>query len=180
MSATFQAIDQQSVLSPYTPTHGVETSAAHAAVPERLEREAVTVSADRNEEIFAEGASAQYCYLIVGGCVRTFKLVENGRHDVVEFLLPGDLFGWEALGEYDFSAEAVTPVILWRFSRGSIENFAEVDPDFAHRLLDLAAGKSRVARERMVLLGRKTATERIAAFLLEMAGRVGTNDRAQD
>jgi CRP/FNR family transcriptional regulator, nitrogen fixation regulation protein len=150
-------------------------SMSRAAQPDALEplgRQAVTISADRNEEIFEEGAPAKYCYFVVSGCVRTVKLMEDGRRQVGEFLLPGDLLGWASLDEYDFSAEAVTPVTLRRYSRAVLEDFADHDRNFARRLRELTAGQLRAARERMVLLGRKTASERIATFLLEMAERV--------
>jgi CRP-like cAMP-binding protein len=98
--------------------------------------------------------------------------MEDGRRQVGEFLLPGDLFGWETLDDHDFGAEAVTPVTLRRYPCCSLEALADRDPDFARRLRKLTAGQLRAGRERMVLLGRKTASERIASFLLEMSERM--------
>jgi CRP-like cAMP-binding protein len=144
-----------------------------------LDRHAVTIRADRNEEIFAEGAPTQHCYFVVSGCLRTVKLMEDGRRQIGEFLLPGDLFGWDALDEHDFSTEAVTPVTLRRYDRALLETFADRDRDFARRLRELTSGQLRVARERMVTLGRKTATERIASFLLEMAERGSSSGKGQ-
>ena len=134
----------------------------------------IIVRAEREQEIFAEGDPADYCYRVLSGCVRTVSLMEDGRRQVSEFLLQGDLLGWEAAEEYDVTAEAVTPVILRRCRRRSIEALADTNPEVARRLRTLSAGKLRAARERMVLLGRKTAAERIASFLLEMAQRTQT------
>jgi CRP-like cAMP-binding protein len=157
---------------------GAKSRPASSQVPEPLDPQALTVRADRDEEIVAQGDPAGYCYLVVSGCVRTVKLMEDGRRQIGEFLFPGDLFGWEALDEHDFAAEAVTSVTLRRYPRRNLEARADRDRDFARRLRDIAAGQLRAGRERMVLLGRKTASERIASFLLEMAGRMNSNGRA--
>ncbi len=145
---------------------------AQANVLEPLKAVAVTVRTDRDEEIVAQGDPARHCYLLVSGCARTVKLMEDGRRQVGEFLLPGDLFGWEALDEHDFGVEAVTPVTLLRFPRSALETLVDRDRHFARQLRALSAGQIRAGRERLVLLGRKTACERIASFLLEMAQRI--------
>ena len=145
---------------------------APANVLEPLRAVAVTMRMDRDEEIVAQGDPAGYCYLLVGGCARTVKLMEDGRRQVGEFLLAGDLFGWEALEEHDFGVEAVTDVTLLRYPRSAIEALADRERDFARKLRMLTAGQIRAGRERVVLLGRKTAGERIASFLIEMAGRI--------
>ncbi len=133
---------------------------------------ATTVSMDKEQTIYAEGSPAEFCFRIVCGCVRMVKLMEDGRRQVVEFLLPGDLLGLDTLGTYDLSAEAVSPVVLHRYRRGAVERLADSDPAIARRLRVLSAAGLRAAWERMMLLGRKTAVERIASFLLEMTGRV--------
>ena len=176
MLATVQTIDQRS--RPAIWRAGVTSRPAKPHVLEPLEPQAITVRADRDEEIVAQGGAAAYCYLVVSGCVRTVTLMEDGRRQIGEFLFPGDLFGWEALDEHDFAAEAVTPVTLRRYSRRSLDALADRDLDFARRLRELTAGQLRAGRERMVLLGRKTASERIASFLLEMAGRMNPDGYA--
>lgn len=146
------------------------TAKDHVLAP--LEPRATTLRAERDEEIFAQDEQASYCYLVVSGCVRTVQLMEDGRRQVGEFLFTGDLFGWDALDTHDFSAEAVTPVTLRRFARRDVDALADQDRDVARRLRDLSAKRLRSGREHMVLLGRKTASERIASFLLKMAERV--------
>jgi CRP-like cAMP-binding protein len=178
MLATFQAIDQWPTLSPCHAAGGLPATPAESHVLEPLEPRAVTVRANRDEEIVAQGEAAGYCYLVVSGCVRTVRLMEDGRRQVGEFLFPSDLFGWEALGEHDFGAEAVTPVTLRRYPRRSIDALADRERTFARRLLDLTAGQLRAGRHRMVLLGRKTASERVASFLLEMTERADSDGRA--
>lgn len=137
-----------------------------------LEDLAVTVSLCKDDEVYAQGGSARYIYRILGGCVRTVKLMEDGRRQVNEFLLPGDWFGFEALAEHDFAAEAVGPVLLRRYPRRPLDTLAARDPGIARWLLELTSQQLRSARDRMVTLGRKTASERIAGFLLEMTRRM--------
>lgn len=146
----------------------------HALVP--LASVMFTVRAERDAEIVGQGDPARYCYLVVSGCVRTVKLMEDGRRQVGEFLLPGDWFGWDALEEHDFAAEAVTSATLHRYPRRSLDALADCDGGFARQLRTLTAAQLRAARDRVLLLGRKTASERIASFLLEMADRT-TADR---
>ncbi len=131
-----------------------------------------TITVRKDVEIYSQGDAARYCYQIVGGCVRTVKLMEDGRRQVGEFLLPGDWFGCEALEEHDFAAEAVTPVVLQRFPRRALEMLAERDARLGRLLFAIVARELRRARDQVVALGRKTACERIAEFLLQMTQRM--------
>lgn len=133
---------------------------------------AATLDHDRDEEIIAQGARAENCFQVVRGCVRTVRLLEDGRRQVGEFLFAGDLFGWDTVGEHEFAAEAVTPVTMRRLRLSVVEAWADEDRAFAQRLRRYTADQVRLARSRLVLLGRKTASERIASFLLEMCARL--------
>jgi CRP/FNR family transcriptional regulator, nitrogen fixation regulation protein len=148
-------------------------------VLEALEPRGFTIRAERDEEIVAQDEKATHCYLIVTGCVRTVQLMEDGRRQVGEFLFAGDLFGWEAMETHDFSAEAVTPVTLRRHARRDVEALADQNREVARRLRDISARRARAGREHMVLLGRKTASERIATFLLNMAERIALDGRSR-
>ena len=104
--------------------------------------------------------------------MRTVKLMEDGRRQIGEFLMAGDLLGFDALDTYDFAAEAVSDVVLRRYPRRMVDALAESNVALARRLRDMTAISLRMAHSRLVLLGRKTASERIASFLLEMAERL--------
>jgi CRP/FNR family nitrogen fixation transcriptional regulator len=146
----------------------------HAAVPDTLdllEQFGSTVVVQREHEIHGQGAAAEYCWRILSGCVRMVKLMEDGRRQVADFLFAGDLLGLDDLGTYDFAAEAVTDVKLRRYPRRMVEALADSHAGLARRLRVLALGNLRNAHERMVTLGRKTAVEKIAAFVLEMDRR---------
>ena len=175
MFATIPPIEQR---SPVPLMSGTASGRGGLPALALLEPEAITVRADRDEEIVGQGEPAGYCYLVLSGCVRTVRLMEDGRRQIGEFLFPGDLFGWEALEEHDFGAEAVTAATLRRYSRQSLDALAERDRMLARRLRALTAGQLRAGRERMLLLGRKTAAERIASFLLEMASRMAARNGA--
>jgi CRP/FNR family nitrogen fixation transcriptional regulator len=151
---------------------------AKAQILAALESRATTIQAERDDEIVAQEDSANWCYLVVSGCVRTVRLMEDGRRQVGEFLFAGDLFGWEALDKHDFGAEAVTPVTLRRYARRDLEQLADQDRDVARKLRELSSSRLRSGREHMLLLGRKTASERIASFLLEMAAHSPADARS--
>ena len=184
MLATTQAIDTRSGIAMSYPAGGLmPRPAADQACASRsflapLDQRATTLRGDRDDEIVAQEDAATYCYLVVSGCVRTVRLMEDGRRHVGEFLFTGELFGWEALDRHDFGAEAVTPVTLRRYARRDLERLADQDRDVARRLREVSASRVRSGREHMVLLGRKTASERIASFLLEMAERTAVDGRA--
>lgn len=148
---------------------------AHPAAPDALnllEQFGSAVSVQRDREIYAQGDHANSCYRIVRGCVRVVKLMEDGRRHIGEFLMAGDLLGFDALDTFDFAAEAVTDVVLRRYRRRAVDSLAESNLALARRLRQAGAVSLRGAQARLVLLGRKTASERIASFLVEMVERL--------
>ncbi|HVC61540.1 MAG TPA: helix-turn-helix domain-containing protein [Acetobacteraceae bacterium] len=171
MQATTQTMQQ---------TRGVPASAIRTpATPDALdllEQFGSTVTVRREHEIHGQGDAAEYCWRILTGCVRTVKLMEDGRRQVAEFLFPGALLGLDDWGTHDFAAEAVTDVTLRRYPRRMVEALADSHAALARRLRALALANLRNAHERMVTLGRKSAVEKIAAFVLEM-GRCATAPR---
>ncbi len=85
---------------------------------------ALTLRAQRDAEIVAQGDRADHCYLVISGCLGTVTLMEDGRRQVGSFLMAGDLFSWELVGDYDAAAEAVTPIVLRRIPISSLEVLA--------------------------------------------------------
>ena len=98
--------------------------------------------------------------------------MEDGRRQISEFLMAGDLLGFDALDTFDFAAEAVSEVVLRRYPRRAVDQLVESNLMLARRLRQAGAISLRGAHARLVLLGRKTASERIASFLAEMAERL--------
>jgi CRP/FNR family transcriptional regulator, nitrogen fixation regulation protein len=137
-----------------------------------LEQYGTTVSIQHDRSIHDQGDKADCCYRILSGCVRTVRLMEDGHRQVGEFLMAGDLLSFDAFETYDDAAEAVTDVVLRRYPRRMVDALAENNVVLTRRLRDMTAISLRLAHARLVLLGRKTASERIATFLLEMAERL--------
>ncbi len=137
-----------------------------------LEQFGTTVSVRGDRQVHGQGDKADYCYRILSGCVRTVKLMEDGRRQIGEFLMAGDLFGFDALETYDFATEAVSDVLLRRYPRRMVDALAENNVALTRRLREMTAVSLRTAHARLIMLGRKTASERIAGFLLEMAERL--------
>lgn len=136
----------------------------------------VVQSFRRDQEIYAEGEPALYCYRVITGAVRLVKLLEDGRRQVIEFLLPGDHIGFDLLAQHEYSAEAVSDTTLRCYPRRRVEALAEQSQDVARWLRTQTAEDLRRAQTRIVSLGRKSATERIAGFLMEMVDRTQASD----
>lgn len=137
-----------------------------------LEQFGVTISVPRDREIHGQGDQAAWCYRVISGCVRVVNLMEDGRRQISEFLMPGDTLGFDAFEIYDFAAEAVSDVVLRRYPRRMVDALVGRNIALAGRLRDVISTSLRMAHAQLVLLGRKTASERIATFLLEMVERL--------
>ncbi|MGO4525393.1 helix-turn-helix domain-containing protein [Microvirga sp. 2MCAF35] len=125
----------------------------------------------KDEEIFAEGDRAAFVYKVLSGVVRTSKLMSDGRRQIDAFHLAGDIFGIEAGDEHRFCAESIGDCVVVAYRRTHLASLAGNDAQLAH---DMTMGMMRSlvrAQNHMLLLGRKSALEKIATFLLDMAGR---------
>jgi CRP/FNR family transcriptional regulator len=108
--------------------------------------------------------------------VRLYKLLPDGRRLITGFLSAGNLLGLAPDGVCVYTAEAITEVTLCRYKRVAFERLIDEVPGFAKRLLAVTSHELRAAQDRMLLLGRKSATEKVASFLLLMADRQGAED----
>ena len=136
-----------------------------------LERIGTRLSFSRNDEIYAEREDADYWYKVVSGTVRVCKLLADGRRYVAEFCFAGECFGLDSASERRYAAEAVDDVIVMRFRRSATEQLIDQNPTVARSLRDTMLRDLANAHGRMLMLGRMTAPERVAAFLLEMFER---------
>src|SRR5581483_7784624 len=126
----------------------------------------------RGTEIFGEAEAAEYVYQVADGAVRSYKLLSDGRRQIGAFHLAGDIFGLENGGVHRFTAEAIVDTTVRLVKRVSLAQVAESDTTVARDLLNMTATNLRHAEDHMLLLGRKTSLERVAAFLLEMDTRL--------
>jgi CRP/FNR family nitrogen fixation transcriptional regulator len=125
----------------------------------------------RNKEVFGEGEAADYVYRVVSGAVRTVRFTGDGRRQIMAFHLPGDIFGYELGGQHELSAEAVSDCEIAMIRRSAIDAAAAQDPAAAQSLMRLMSRHMHNAQEHALVLGRKGASERVAAFLLQLADR---------
>jgi CRP/FNR family transcriptional regulator, nitrogen fixation regulation protein len=125
----------------------------------------------RNEEIFAEGDAADCWFKVISGTVRLCKLLADGRRHIAEFFFSGDCFGLETTPARLFSAEAVGDVIVMRIPRLATERLLDENPSLARSLRDMTLRDLANAQIHMMMLGRMSAPERVATFLLDIFER---------
>jgi CRP/FNR family nitrogen fixation transcriptional regulator len=126
----------------------------------------------RGSEIFGEAEPADYSYEVLGGAVRSYRLLSDGRRQINAFHLPGDIFGVENGDAHRFTAEAIIETTARLTRRQSILNeIAHGKAAATANVLNLITRNLQHAESHMLLLGRKTSLEKVAAFLMEMDGR---------
>jgi CRP/FNR family transcriptional regulator, nitrogen fixation regulation protein len=141
-----------------------------SALAQAMQMMGAVMSFSRNSEIFGENEPAEYVYRVISGSVRTYKILNDGRRQIGGFYLPGDIFGLEFADEHVFSAEAVTDARIVLLKRSAITKLADRDAAIGRELFALTSRELRRAQDRVLLLV-KSAQERLASFLLEMAER---------
>ncbi len=132
----------------------------------------VTMKYGRNEEIFGEGEAATCAYRVLEGIVRTYRILADGRRQIAEFFLPGDVFGLQAGTEHSMSAEAVSDCEVVAIRRSQLGERAMTEAATAQKLWALTLHHLRRSEAHMLVLGRKSACERVAWFLMDMSERI--------
>jgi CRP/FNR family transcriptional regulator len=127
--------------------------------------------------LFDQDAAADSVFNVTEGMVRLYRSLPDGRRQIVGFALPGDFLGLALMERYGMAAEAVTPVTVCRFLRTAFVAYVDEKPHLLRRLHEFAGHELGLAHDQMLLLGRRTAEEKVAAFLLNLQnryGRIGT------
>jgi len=132
----------------------------------------------RNAEIYGESEPSEYLYKVVSGTVRTYKVLADGRRQIGAFYMPGDVFGLESGEEHTSSAEAIGEAHILVVKRSALEAAAARDSTVAQQLWAVTVGELRRAQDRLLTL-IKTAEERVAGFLLEMARRMPAGNQIE-
>jgi CRP/FNR family transcriptional regulator, nitrogen fixation regulation protein len=159
---------------------GRGTQPAPSSVPsiaplfDSIELAGVTMAFDGNAEIFGEGEPADYVYKVLSGSVRTYRILSDGRRQITAFHLPGDVFGLESAEDHSCSAEAINQATVLVVKRSTMLATADREPNVARQLWRLTARALRQSQDHSMLL-IKSAQERVASFLLEMAGRLSAS-----
>jgi len=129
---------------------------------------------DRNEEIFAEEDEADFVYQVVAGAVREIRILGDGRRQVSAFHLPGEVFGLECGETHLGFAEAVVDSRVALVRRSELDLAVEADGAAARKLWNYTARDMLRLQDHLLLLGRKSAVERVVTFLLRLSSRSGT------
>jgi CRP/FNR family transcriptional regulator, nitrogen fixation regulation protein len=127
---------------------------------------------ERGDELYSLGDPADVWYYLLSGMVRKFLLRADGRRQVVDFLLPGDLFGFGVRGQHQFSTEAVlNGTVVARYRRRDVETLADTNPQIGRLIRETLFEQLSRLQARMLILGRMTAREKVGSFLVEMEAR---------
>ena len=121
--------------------------------------------------IINEQDPASFLFNVTAGSVKLYKLLPDGRRQMTGFLFPGDFLGIAMNDCYAYSAEALEDTKLCRFSRAKLEELLKTLPHLENRLLNMVSNELVLAQDQMLLLGRKTAKEKVCSFLLSLSKR---------
>lgn len=122
--------------------------------------------------LFFEGDEVEWLYQIKSGVVRLSRLLENGRRQVISFGYPGDIIGFPADGLHHTDCESLTDVQLRPIRSAHLDN-EDDDPALHRLLLQSALGEICAMQDHFMMLGRKSAIERVASFLYVFSERAG-------
>ncbi|MEP5155487.1 Crp/Fnr family transcriptional regulator [Planktotalea sp.] len=151
----------------------VECPIRHRAVCARCDDDELTLlesmksykTYEAGQPILWRGDELVFVASLVEGVASLSKTLEDGRTQMVGLLLPSDFIGRPGRTQIEFDVTATTDVTLCCFARKPFEKLVDETPHVAHRLMELALDELDAARDWMLLLGRKTAREKIATFI---------------
>lgn len=132
-----------------------------------------TMRLTAGQPVFHEGDQATRVFTVTRGTLKLYKLLPDGRRQITGFMFPGDFMGICVDDEHAFTVEALDDAILCWFPRNRFEAFAGEHPQLERELYRLATHELAAAQQQMVLLGRKTAAERLASFFITLLDRTG-------
>jgi CRP/FNR family transcriptional regulator len=124
------------------------------------------------ETLFSEDGEAAAVFSLTEGVARLYKLLPDGRRQIIGFALPGDFLGMALADRYSFSADAVTPIVACRFPKESFARFVETRPSMLRRMTEFETRELNLARNQMLLLGCRSAEQKVALFLIGWRDRL--------
>ena len=141
-----------------------------SALAETVERLGLRTAYARDARIYAQDDPVSKIYRVVRGVVRTIRIAPDGRRQVGGFYESGDIFGLEPGPDHQFSAEALTDCTVQAVRRDAVRAFAG-DAELDRAILEATRRELQRAQAHVMLLGRRNAREKVAAFLMSLAGR---------
>lgn len=142
------------------------------------------LSVDRGAMVLVEGNPSPHLYTVLSGWGFRFKLLADGRRQILNYVMPGDLIGLQGsvMGEMQHSVEALSTLVLCVFERGKLMDLYRKHPGLAYDITWIAAREERMLDENLLSIGRRSAIERAAyllAFIHERARSVGLGTRSR-
>jgi CRP-like cAMP-binding protein len=128
---------------------------------------------DPGQHLFHQGDDDRNIYKIESGLVRLYRILSDGRRQIISLRFAGDVLGFEAAAERQCSAEAITPVKVRSLDENSTYRRLRDEPALAPQLLSLLSQELESARGQIAVLNRRSAIEKLAAFILELHRRQG-------
>lgn len=122
--------------------------------------------------LYHEGDQVEWLYQVTSGVVRLTRLLADGRRQVIAFGYPGDIVGFPSDGMHHTDCEALTETRLHPYRKACLES-AESDPELHTALLQAALREISAMQDHFMMLGRKSAAEKVASFLSVLSERVG-------
>jgi len=144
-----------------------------AATLDVIERLGVRDDYAKDEEIYGQEETVERVYRVASGAVRTTRLLGDGRRQIGEFYFPGDVFGLEPGPDHRFSAEALCDAVVVSVKRSVLRSNDAAAAELERMIWAATARELDRTQEHVLLLGRKTACERVASFLLDVVSRTG-------
>ncbi len=121
--------------------------------------------------VFEEGAQAEAVWKLMSGTVLLSKLLHDGRRQIIGIAMPGDFLGLCMQSANSFTASALTPVTLCRCDQARFAALLDSAPQLMRQVFATCSNELSLAQEHMLLLGRRSADEKVAAFLLSLRAR---------
>ena len=140
------------------------------------------LAVDKGATVLVEGSHSAHLYTVLSGWAFRYKLLLDGRRQILNYLMPGDLIGLQGsvMGEMQHSVEALSPMLLCVFERESLHELYRNHPGLAYDITWIASREERMLDENLLSLGRRSAIERAAyliAFIGSRAKVVGLNGK---
>lgn len=129
------------------------------------------VKLGHGETLFHDGDDADFVYEVVDGLMTSYSILADGRRQILGFLFPGDILGLSNDGFYHNSCCAVGPASVRAIPRSMLMRVSRDRPEIGAKLLECATKQLIGMQNHFVLLGRKSAQEKVASFLLVLARR---------
>lgn len=123
--------------------------------------------------IFAESEPCTAIYILRSGTAAPYKMLPDGRRQIVGFALPGDFLGSPFSDRYTCSVDAISEVTARQFLREGFLTFLQANPNSLHVMLEAALQETNAARDQMLLLGCRSAEEKFAGFIIDWRAKVG-------